>query len=143
MAKYKSQIKWNKENPEYRINYKKTHKEKSYLWARKSMLKAKYGITPEEYEILLISQDNRCAICKIEKEKLRRSLAVDHCHRTGKIRGLLCDRCNVFIGYADENVEKLASSIKYIKKHSILGLTMKFNHKEWSFNLKRLNEQFC
>ncbi|MFJ5066549.1 endonuclease VII domain-containing protein [Kitasatospora sp. NPDC088556] len=52
---------------------------------------ATYGLTSEEYAALLAAQGGRCAICQ---ETRRRNLAVDHCHRTEAIRGLLCNRCN-------------------------------------------------
>lgn len=67
--------------------------------ARRNSLK-RYGITPEEYHKLLESQSGGCAICGStdSKRKGSRYLFVDHCHDTGKIRGLLCNTCNVGVG---------------------------------------------
>jgi|SRR6266576_983073 len=56
-------------------------------------LKAEYGITPEQYQVLYEVQRGRCRICKCRKE-----LVVDHDHKTGRVRGLLCNGCNVGIG---------------------------------------------
>jgi hypothetical protein len=62
-------------------------KKKDYL--RKYWLKSKYGLTPEQFEIMKVQQGGVCKICKN-----RPAAAVDHCHKTGKVRGLLCKRCN-------------------------------------------------
>lgn len=55
-------------------------------------LKARYGLTPEDYESLLNMQNGACAIC--QRHPRKRRLAVDHDHADGHVRGLLCDRCN-------------------------------------------------
>lgn len=82
---------------------------------RKS-IKHKYGITLEEYNQLKDSS-NQCHICNTEfGEKLRKNL--DHCHATGKIRGILCQQCNVGIGCLKDDIERLSSAIEYIKKYS-------------------------
>lgn len=68
-----------------------------------------YKITSGEYQCLFDKQGGKCAICKRV-----RSLVVDHCHKTGKIRGLLCSSCNSAIGLLDENVGFLNSAIDYL-----------------------------
>lgn len=70
-----------------------------------------YGLTPEEFDIAAEVQDHRCAICR-KKAKLH----VDHNHRTGEPRGLLCFRCNTALGSFDDNVEILRSAIEYLKE---------------------------
>jgi hypothetical protein len=75
-------------------------------------LKTMYGITLEEYEIMVADQGGRCLIC----EKDDRQLYVDHCHETKKVRGLLCNHCNVGIGHLDECVSTLNRAIEYIRK---------------------------
>lgn len=57
-------------------------------------LKIKYGITPEQYDELLAKQEGKCAICDKEAEEFEVRLAVDHDHKSGEIRGLLCRYCN-------------------------------------------------
>jgi hypothetical protein len=84
--------------------------------------KRKFGVTREEFESLLRTQDHKCAICKkpetaTRKGKLK-SLAVDHNHTTGKVRGLLCMACNIMIGNGREDSEVLRSAISYLEKHS-------------------------
>ena len=73
-----------------------------------------YNITFNEYENRLKQQNYCCAICKKHKSSFKISLAVDHCHKTGKIRGLLCNHCNLMLGFSDDNVINLQSAIVYL-----------------------------
>lgn len=70
----------------------------------------KYGITYEEFIERSEAQDNRCAICGIKCE----TLVVDHDHNTGRVRGLLCDRCNVGIGRLHDNETLLRIAAEYV-----------------------------
>lgn len=79
---------------------------------RRSDLRKKYGIELEEYEAMLAAQGGVCAICAATPNDRR--LAVDHCHVTGKVRGLLCSSCNIGIGYFRDSAEALAAAIKYL-----------------------------
>ena len=81
---------------------------------------AKYGITPDDYDAMLENQGGRCAICGQPETALGyhgeiKSLAVDHCHDTGDVRGLLCQSCNMGIGLFDHNDELMQAAIKYLK----------------------------
>jgi hypothetical protein len=84
---------------------------------RTYLLKKKYGITPEEYDKMLEDQNYSCYICHIHEDKLDRSLAVDHCHTTGKVRGLLCGSCNRFLGKINESIETVERMLEYLKSH--------------------------
>jgi Recombination endonuclease VII len=76
---------------------------------RRSALRSRYGISLEEYERLLASQNGACAICE---EKFEQTPCVDHCHKTGKVRGLLCLKCNTGLGcYDDDPARMLAATI--------------------------------
>lgn len=77
------------------------------------MYRKNYGISLEDYEIILVKQGGVCGICFC-KDKNKR-LAVDHCHKTGKIRGLLCNKCNIGIGYFDDNIENLIKAANYLR----------------------------
>jgi hypothetical protein len=57
-----------------------------------------------------------CEICRKTEDDNGRRLAVDHCHITGKVRGILCNGCNRGIGYLGDDVERLENAIKYLKK---------------------------
>ncbi len=76
-----------------------------------------------EYEDLLLKQEGRCAICKTTDPGKRRngicdSFAVDHCHKTGEVRGLLCYRCNLALGLLDDNLETIFNTVIYLTKGS-------------------------
>jgi Recombination endonuclease VII len=64
----------------------------------------RYGISVAEYDALLAKQGGVCAICR---KRSKRRLCVDHCHLTGTVRGLLCDRCNLGLGYLKEDQASL------------------------------------
>lgn len=95
---------WNKKN-------KKRASERD----RRSKLKKKYGISVEVYDKMFKSQEGACAICKQKPAKKR--LAVDHCHRSSKVRALLCFHCNTGIGQFRDNEALLKKAIAYLKKH--------------------------
>lgn len=78
-----------------------------------------YGMTPEEHDRLFVKQDGRCAICDIDACELKKSLQVDHNHKTGKVRSLLCENCNHLIGNARENIDILSGAIGYLRNFSI------------------------
>ncbi len=90
-------------------------------------LKKRFGISLEEFELMLESQKHVCAICghperSIDHRTKRvRSLAVDHCHTTGKIRGLLCSDCNTALGLLKDNPETMANMIIYINSTCAAG----------------------
>lgn len=75
----------------------------------------KYNITLEDYNNLLLKQDNCCAICKINVKDLKKSLNIDHDHITSKVRGLLCSNCNTGIGLFKDNKKILLEAINYLK----------------------------
>ena len=94
--------------------------------SRKTRLRKLYGMTIADYDIMLHSQNGLCAICgKPETAKRHdkhngeiRDMAVDHCHETGKVRGLLCCNCNQGIGKLGDNIQTLKNAIAYLEKHS-------------------------
>ena len=83
---------------------------------RNSILKHAFGITLKEYNILLKLQHSRCAICGLKRSAISRNLDVDHSHKTGKVRGLLCGKCNKGLGLFQDNKKILANAINYIEK---------------------------
>lgn len=84
---------------------------------RRSKLKTTYGITLEQYDSMLKAQNNCCAICSAKKPGGRTKLFfIDHCHTTGKVRGLLCMRCNTGLGLFLDNPKFLSSAINYLKE---------------------------
>lgn len=92
-----------------------------------SKLKRLYGITVDQYESILNDQNQVCAICQSKNSYSRKykligpektKFSVDHCHVTGKVRGLLCSRCNRALGLIGDNAESAQRMSEYLKKHS-------------------------
>jgi hypothetical protein len=86
---------------------------------RDGIIRRQYGITLAQYEQMLRDQDYKCAICGNEDEVEGRRLAIDHCHETSKIRGLLCGKCNRGIGLFYDNKELLSNAISYLDKYAL------------------------
>ena len=111
------------ENPEYYSRkaqeWSKANREKVLLSSKKNWYKTKYGITLEEYQQKLENQQHSCAICGKHESEFARKLAVDHCHITGKIRDLLCPKCNLAFGYVNEDILILENMISYAHKHAL------------------------
>lgn len=94
--------------------YKLTHNtEKRKRSRRNNHLIKNFGLSIESYEKLLKMQKGVCAIC-LQVCSTGKELAVDHCHSTGRIRGLLCTKCNMGIGFLDDDIKLLTSAIKYL-----------------------------
>jgi len=93
--------------------YANKHTQRSKNTYRKGRLKYTYNITPEEYEKMFIQQKGCCAIC-INPCEQNKHLYIDHCHVTGKIRGLLCNNCNLGIGNLKHDISILQNAIKYL-----------------------------
>lgn len=74
-----------------------------------------YSIQPEEYDAMLKNQHGRCAICLTETPGGRGSWHIDHSHETGKVRGLLCSRCNTGLGYFKDNRASLERANAYLE----------------------------
>jgi len=82
-----------------------------------SMLQRVHGINLQTYNELFKLQNGRCSICDKHQTELNRSLAVDHSHMTGKVRGLLCSKCNTGIGQFNESILVMTKAQEYLKKH--------------------------
>lgn len=100
---------WRDSNP----NYTRTHH-----------LKKAYGLTMEQYESMLVAQHGVCATCHKPETTLShwngnaKRLHVDHDHVTGKVRGLLCGRCNAALGHAGDSITTLLALVQYLQRHS-------------------------
>jgi hypothetical protein len=85
---------------------------------RDKHLRNRFGISLEQYQSMLVGQDYRCAICG-SKDSFGKSphFVVDHDHSTGKIRSLLCNKCNVGIGMLGDDPKRLEDAAAYLRKH--------------------------
>jgi hypothetical protein len=81
---------------------------------KRADLKRKYGITPEEKAAMVLSQGG-CGICKTDAPGPS-DWHVDHCHNTGRVRGILCNRCNLMLGHARDNTTTLSAAIDYLQR---------------------------
>ena len=98
--------------------WKSNNSKKQGIKRANAHMERRYGITIEEYDIMFIRQDGKCDICGssgFAKGKSR--MNIDHCHTTGKVRGLLCNNCNSGIGKLKESESIMLNAIEYIKKH--------------------------
>jgi hypothetical protein len=95
-----------------RILNKYKESDKGKLSIRNSTL-SRYGITESEYKDMLQSQDSVCKICH-KPNSSGKSLHVDHDHATGELRGLLCQKCNMLLGCANDSIDVLKSAIEYL-----------------------------
>jgi hypothetical protein len=94
---------------------KASQTESSKLKAKESSLLRQYGMSLADLREMYEAHDGRCGICKIEHPfSGPGSLVVDHCHDTGKVRGMLCGRCNSAIGLFKENMYNLVQAMNYL-----------------------------
>ena len=80
--------------------------------ARRCELKKKYGISKDTYDQMLTDQGGVCAVCQCKPDG--KDLAVDHCHTTGKVRGLLCSNCNTALGLFGDDVARMMAARDYL-----------------------------
>lgn len=115
-----AEFRWSKLSKQaIRLRDDPEHKKNHMLAQRRWHLKKKYGMTLSDFASTLESQKGGCAICGGVSEKLspKTRMVVDHCHETGKIRGILCDLCNTALGKFKDNPALLQSAIEYLRKY--------------------------
>ncbi len=123
-----SQKKYRDNNKEKLAKKKRLATIKNPEKEKNKLLKRFYGINLEQYQKMMIEQNNKCKICGNSETKIShfsgkiQHLSVDHCHETGRIRGLLCQACNQGLGHFKDNITLFEKAINYLKK-----LTNKYN----------------
>ena len=133
---YKQTEEYKKNRPIYTKQYRKKNKEKiaaqvsgHYYKNKKHKMSVyrqrQYGITPEDYDIMLKEQNYKCKICSIKfntnynresKKDYAHAQQLDHCHTTNKVRGILCPFCNKGLGHFKDNTESLTNAITYLEE---------------------------
>ena len=104
-------MKWFADNPE-----------RTTASRRRLNLEKNYGLTVEQYDVMLRAQNGVCAVCNKDEPSVhgrtgkKFQLSVDHCHATGRVRGLLCQKCNRAIGLMGDNVDLLKRAIDYLER---------------------------
>jgi hypothetical protein len=120
---YERILKWRKKNPEKykatQLRWKSRIQDYLKIWLKKhpgyaikKARKYRYGVHENWFDETRKKQNNKCAICC---KKFIKTPSVDHCHKTKKVRGLLCFRCNSMLGLSKENINTLKNAIKYLK----------------------------
>lgn len=117
---------WRKKHKVHLRNYDKKYRSQPHVIDKVygKTLKSNYGISIEVYEDLYKQQNGKCAICNIKGTKRRSTkvrLIVDHNHKTGKIRQLLCGKCNTGLGHLQDSPGILKSALRYLRKHGYYG----------------------
>jgi Autographiviridae endonuclease VII len=93
-----------------------SYKDKVKIYQKRFKIRS-YGLTEEDYDRLLKIQNGVCAIChKPETHNRSKVLSIDHCHKTNKVRGLLCHRCNAGLGQFYDDTEIMKSAINYLER---------------------------
>lgn len=114
----------NKNTEQWRIKNRSHYNNYAAFWRSKNPdrqhatdIKRRYKLPIEEYNKILVAQNCQCIICgKQHDTSLKRGrLYVDHCHKTKKVRGLLCSACNSMIGHANDEISILEKAIAYLK----------------------------
>ena len=103
-AKLNARLKASRSTPEGKIKFKSYFK--SYYYSKKGKAQDKAR-----------KQDGCCAICKKPQVEFKRAFAVDHDHKTGEIRGLLCSKCNITLGNSNDDVAILEQAIQYLNQY--------------------------
>lgn len=104
---------WRRDNPERaRAISQKSRGKACPVKKRDRALRKKYGITVDDYVQMLAEQSGRCQICEMPPAA-GKMLHVDHCHESGRVRGLLCNLCNWYLGKLDANPRALARLLEY------------------------------
>ena len=102
----------------YQTNPKQISNRRKASW--KHNIKRNYGMTPEDYYEMLKKQEGKCKICSIHIDDIDKHVFnIDHCHTTGKVRGLLCPQCNSGIGMFRDRLDLLRKAIRYLDDSNI------------------------
>lgn len=111
-AEYNKQ--WRIANPSYGKEWAASNRGKM----RNKQLKSRYGIDSEQFQAMFLRQAGNCAICKRHQSEFKRTLSVDHNHKNGQVRELLCDLCNRAIGYLQDCSDLVKAAAAYLEKHN-------------------------
>lgn len=115
-AKHREQDRKYARDSKRRCRERDPYKEWTYM--RRYHLKRSFGLTASQFEEMLAKQRGKCAVCRCpHKEENKKRLQVDHCHKTKKIRGLLCYNCNNLLGKAKDDIKILRKLIEYLESY--------------------------
>lgn len=119
-----SQRRYRQKNLEKHRQHQARYRERHPEQAREASLRARFGIGLEDYDTLLAAQEGVCAACRRPESRVHSRtkqtmmLAVDHCHRSGRVRGLLCASCNTALGLLADDVNRIMAAAIYLERHA-------------------------
>jgi Recombination endonuclease VII len=126
---YKRLARWRKNNPRAYTNLR---------------LKARYGISIEQWEAMFEAQGRKCACCGSDDPKSKKGWQTDHCHETGLIRGILCAPCNRALGHSQEDSARLQALVRYLATHvgaDAHALNMECNFKKRKRDYRKVHHE--
>ena len=109
---------YKKRQLEQQLVRRQANPEKYKLMGRKSEHRRRmkrYGLDEDQFNSMLLEQQGKCKICSTE---MKSAAGIDHCHKTGVVRGLLCRKCNFLLGNANESITVLEQAIQYLRSYS-------------------------
>lgn len=109
---------WSKNNRDVWKRYYEKNKEKINKQKRENWVK-RYGIDIDQKKEMFDSQLGHCFLCNKKLSLDKKGCCIDHDHKTGKVRGILCSSCNCMLGYAHDNPEVLRKGATYVEYHSL------------------------
>lgn len=86
----------------------------AYKKTQECRIKREYGLSDNAYKVLIGSREKTCEICGASGDKVK--ICIDHCHNTGAVRGVLCNRCNIAIGAFQDNADLLRKAADYVER---------------------------
>ena len=92
--------------------------EEHKLHVRNLNMQHKYGITLDDFNKLVEEQGGVCAICETSLDDLEHTAHLDHCHETGKVRGVLCKKCNTGLGMFDDDISRITQAAAYLNRRA-------------------------
>jgi len=108
---------WYEANKEHDAKRTKAYRKASPDKLRAWHVRTKYGLTPEQYNAMLIAQNDSCAACNTPRSEMEREICVDHNKKTNVVRGLLCHGCNTAFGLLKEDERTIMRLLEYARKH--------------------------
>lgn len=90
---------------------------KQNKYQRTKRIAQRYGLTVEGWDVMFKKQKGECSICRRSQEDVGKRFHVDHCHENGKVRSLLCAKCNLIIGMVNEDPNILVAMAEYLRQH--------------------------
>lgn len=111
---------WSQNNNDKMKQYKRAYCARNPEKLKKKRLCKKYNLKPEEYDVLMEKAGNICPICEVDFDWVNRHKAnrpcIDHCHKTGKVRGVICGQCNAAIGQLNDDTKRLERAMWWLTR---------------------------